>query len=113
MNEFNKRIEDAKQMKNGGLLRIAVMDRLNYAVQTGEEYTEKQFEYWMDCLTSAAGWVEDNEIAAGIYRDMGMLYAAKGEKEEAIKYLQGSLDTFPETPLKYSIETKIKELRDK
>lgn len=111
ISEIDKRIEDALRLRLGGPMRIAVLNRIEQAAANGEEYTEEQFYFWIDCLNSAAGWVDDNEVASGIYRDIGCLLAAKGDTEGAIKYFEGSLDADPDTAMRFDIERRLEELR--
>lgn len=111
MNKYDKLIEDALRLKLGGPVRIAVLNQIEQAAANGEEYTEEQFYFWIDCLNSAAGWVDNNEVASGIYRDIGCLLAAKGDIEGAIKYFEGSLDADPDTAMRFDIERRLEELR--
>lgn len=112
MNKYDKLIEDALRLKLGGVMRLNVLNRIEQAHADDEEYTEEQFAQWIEYLNMAAGWVDNNEVSAGIYRDIGFLLAAKGDNEGAIRYLEGSIDTHPDSDLRLSLERRIKELRE-
>jgi len=111
INNYEQQIKDAQRLKLGGVMRLAVLDRIQQASIDGEEYTEEQFNYWIECLNSAAGWVENPQVASSIYRDIGYLLGAKGDNDEAIKYFEGALDTFPETLYRSDIEKQIIKLK--
>ena len=55
--------------------------------------------------------VENPQVASSIYRDIGYLLGAKGDNDEAIKYFEGALDTFPETLYRSDIEKQIIKLK--
>jgi len=111
ISRFDQMISDAKRLKLGGVMRLAVLDRIEQASLDEEEYTEEQFVYWIECLNSAAGWVDSPKVASGIYRDIGYLLSAKGDTDGAIRYFEGSLDAYPETDMRFDIENRLKELR--
>ena len=108
---LNKRIDDASRLKLGGPMRLAVLKRIEWAATNEEEYTDEQFAFWIDCLNSAAGWVQNDMVTSGIYRDIGWLLSAKGDKEGALRYYEGALDAYPETSMRPDIEGKMAELR--
>jgi len=112
MDRYDQQISDAQRLKLGGVMRIAVLERIEQANLNDEEYTEEQFNYWIECLNSAAGWVDDPEVASGIYRDIGYLLMAKGDKDGAIRYFEGSLDAYPETDMRFDIERQINNLKN-
>ena len=111
MANYDKQIDDALRLKLGGPLRLAVLKRIKQAALEEEEYTEEQFAFWIDCLNSAAGWVDNNTVVSGIYRDIGFLLSAKGDTEGAIKFYEGSLDADPDTAMRFDIERRLAELR--
>ena len=111
INNYEQQIKDAQRLKLGGVMRLAVLDRIQQASIDGVEYTEEQFAVWIECLNSAAGWVDSPRVASGIYRDIGYLLAAKGDTDGAIRYFEGAIDVFPETDYRIDIEKQIKNLK--
>lgn len=97
MNDLDKNIEEAKRMRLGEEMRTAVRKRITYAVESEEEYTSDQFDYWVECLNSAAGWVGDEDLSAAIYRDIGMLISDKGTLKSLPVYYEGLLDSESDT----------------
>lgn len=88
---LDDKIETARKMKLGGCLRLAVMNRLEWAVQNREEYTKEQFVCWIESLDEAADLLDDIEVKRGIYRDIGKLLEAAGDNLLLIKYHQKSM----------------------
>jgi tetratricopeptide (TPR) repeat protein len=107
---LNKKIEDAMRLKLGGCLRLSVLERMKWAAENDEDYTEAQFDYWVDCLKAAAGMGEDKIVVAGIYLDIAKILEAAGDKAGAIYYYQSSIDVDPDSVLRKCLQNKIEEL---
>ena len=110
-----KLLQSAKTEKRAAeRVETTWMNRLKTAISRRPDiakYTEEQFAFWIDCLNSAAGWVDNNTVVSGIYRDIGFLLSAKGDTEGAIKFYEGSLDADPDTAMRFDIERRLAELR--
>ncbi|HBR31917.1 MAG TPA: hypothetical protein DD733_07525 [Clostridiales bacterium] len=87
---LDEQIETCRQMQLGGCLQFAVINRLEWAAKSGEEYSKQQLYYWIECLDEAAELLDDPDVKRGIYRDIGILLTAAGEKLLSIKYHQKS-----------------------
>ncbi|HAN21607.1 MAG: hypothetical protein A2Y15_05915 [Clostridiales bacterium GWF2_36_10] len=107
---LDRNIESAKELKLGGCLRSAVYKRLNHAVTNKEEFTDKQFEYWMSCFKDAATMVDDVTVESGIYRDLGWLLGSYGDNVRALQYYKKAVETNPKTPFLQFINDEINRL---
>lgn len=110
---LDRKIEDAKRLHLGGVLRFSVFNRLKHAVLKNEKYTHDQFEYWITCLNDAARMVENPVVEAGIYRDMGGLLAAYGDNIRAIEYYRRSISLDHKSPFVKAMNSCIAFLQQK